>query len=376
MADSPIAFIDLKTQYQQMKGDIKKRLDAVLEHGRYIGGPEITELEATLAEFTGARHAIACSSGTDALLMPLMAWEVGPGDAIFTTPFTFIATAEVISLLGATPVFVDIDPRTFNMDPKCLEKAIEDVKSEGKLRPRGVIPVDLFGLPADYDEINRIADAHQIFVLEDSAQGLGGVYKGRNAGNLALVASTSFYPAKPLGCYGDGGAIFTNDSDMDAMLRSIREHGQGVDRYHNVRLGINGRLDSMQAAVLLVKLEHFSQELDARQTVAEAYGAKLKGVTTPHVPDGYRSAWAQYSVLVDHRDQVRQELSDLGIPTVIYYIVPLHLQPVFVAKYGDQKGRFPVSESVSNRIFSLPMHPNLTSEEVDRIAEAVAKVTA
>jgi len=376
MSTGPISFIDLKTQYQQMESAIKSRVLAVLEHGRYISGPEVTELEEKLAEFTGAKHAIACSSGTDALLMPLMAWELGPGDAVFTTPFTFIATAEVLSLLGVTPIFVDIDPKTFNLDPQALEEAVQAVKREGKLKARGVIPVDLFGLPADYDAINAIAAKHDLFVLEDTAQGLGGIYKGRKAGNLAEVAATSFYPAKPLGGYGDGGAIFTNDGDMAAMLRSIREHGQGVDRYHNVRLGINGRLDSLQAAVLLVKLAHFPEELDARQRVAERYSAKLQGVTVPHIPEGYRSAWAQYSVLSAKRDEVRQNLTGMDIPTVIYYIVPLHLQPVFVARYGNQAGRFPVSERVSSQIFSLPMHPFLKEEEIDRIVEAVAKATS
>lgn len=376
MTAKSIAFIDLKTQYQQMKPDIKSRIDAVLEHGRYIGGPEVTELEEGLSAFTGAKHTIACSSGTDALLMPLMAWNIGPGDAVFTTPFTFIATAEVVSLLGATPVFVDIDPSTFNMDPAALEQAVLDVKKAGNLTPKGVIPVDLFGLPADYDAIQKIADAHELFVLEDTAQGLGGVYKGKTAGNLAEVAATSFYPAKPLGGYGDGGAVFTNDDEMAVKLRSIREHGQGIDRYHNVRLGLNGRLDAMQAAVLLVKLAHFPKELDARNAVAKAYSEKLAGVTTPFVPEGYRSSWAQYSVLHPQRDQVREKLSELGIPSVIYYIVPLHLQPVFEQRYGNQRGHFPVSEQVSSQIFSLPMHPYLTSEEIDRIAEAVAKATA
>lgn len=375
MTADPIAFIDLKTQYQHMKDAIAERITGVLNHGRYIGGPEVTELEQNLAAFTGAKHVVACSSGTDALLMPLMAYDVGPGDAIFTTPFTFIATAEVVSLLGATPVFVDIDPRTFNMDPQALAEAVEEVTRAGKLRPRGIIPVDLFGLPADYDAINQVAEKHGLFVIEDTAQGLGGIYKGRRAGALAEVAATSFYPAKPLGGYGDGGAIFTDSDDMVAKLRSIREHGQGIDRYHNVRLGINGRLDAMQAAILLVKLDHFPKELDARQAVADRYEAKLTGVTTPFIPEGYRSSWAQYSVLSDDRDGVRARLGELGVPTVIYYIVPLHLQPVFIEKYGDQAGKFPVSESVSSRIFSLPMHPYLTEAETDRIAEAMAKVT-
>lgn len=365
-----VQFIDLKTQYKKIEEEVKEGLHRVLEHGRYVMGPEIDELETELAGFAGVKHAISCSSGTDALLMPLMAWGLKPGDAVFTTPFTFIATAEVILLLGAVPVFVDIDPKTFNMDPNLLEEKIKQVKAEGRLTPRGIIPVDLFGLPADYDAINAIANEHELFVLEDAAQSLGGTYKGKPVGGLGHVAATSFYPAKPLGCYGDGGAIFTDDDEMAELLKSIRVHGQGTHRYDNVRVGINGRMDSMQAAVLLAKLKLFPQELKDRQRVADAYAAGLKGVTTAYTPEGYTSAWAQYSVLHDDRDGLMKKLGEEGVPTVIYYPKPLHFQDAF-AEVGFQAGDYPVSEASANRIFSLPMHPFLTTEELDFICAAV-----
>ena len=365
-----IAFMDLKTQFQRMEPAIRKRIDAVLAHGRYIMGPEIEELEANLAELAGVKHVISCSSGTDALLMPLMAYGIQPGDAVFTTPFTFIATAEVIALLGARPVFVDIDPRTFNMDPVKLEAAVIRVKKEGKWRARGVIPVDLFGLAADYDAISKVAEEHDLFVLEDAAQSLGGVYHGRPVGSLGHVAATSFYPAKPLGAYGDAGAIFTDDDELANTLVSIRQHGQGQDKYHNVRVGLNGRMDSIQAAVLLVKLERFGEELAARQKVADWYGQKLKYCTTPFVPTGLQSSWALYSVLLEEREAVVKALNNVRIPSVIYYEVPLHCQEVFV-DLGQGRGSFPVSEKVAGQILSLPMHPFLTETEVDAVAAVV-----
>ncbi len=272
-------FIDLKSQQQKISDRLAQNLQRVLAHGQYIMGPEVNELETRLAAYVGVKHAISCSSGTDALLMPLMAYGVGPGDAIFTTPFTFIATAEVIQLLGATPVFVDIDPQTFNLDPESLAEAVGSLGQNpgtAHLKPKGIIPVDLFGQPADYDRINAIARDHGLFVLEDAAQSFGGTYKGRRAGALAEVAATSFFPAKPLGCYGDGGAIFTDDDGLAEVLRSIRVHGQGKDKYENVRIGLNGRLDTLQAAVLLAKLEIFDQEVVDRQRVARQYGEALK----------------------------------------------------------------------------------------------------
>jgi UDP-2-acetamido-2-deoxy-ribo-hexuluronate aminotransferase len=366
-----IPFIDLKAQFRELEDEIRAGIDRVLTHGQFIMGPEIQELEAGLAEYCGVKHAISCSSGTDALLMPLMAYGVGPGDAIFTTTFTFVATAEVISLLGATPVFVDIDPRTFNIDPEKLAAAIQQTQSAGTLRPRGVITVDLFGLPADYDSIAEVADKNGLFILEDAAQSFGGLYKGRKAGSLGNVAATSFFPAKPLGCYGDGGAVLTDDDDIAARLKSIRVHGQGSDKYENVRIGINGRLDTLQAAILLPKLKALPGEMKARQRVAERYSSGLGNVVeTPHVPEGYTSAWAQYSVLCDDRDGVQATLKEAGIPTAIYYPKPLHMQGAYVS-LGQGQGSFPESERAAQRIISLPLHPYLDEETQRTIIDAV-----
>jgi len=365
-----INFIDLKAQQQTIYPQILERVQRVLDHGQYIMGPEITELETRLAAYVGVKHAISCSSGTDALLMPLMAYGVGPGDAIFTPPFTFIATAEVIQLLGATPVFVDIDPRTFNISPPALEEAIANLSRNPKtapLRPRGIIPVDLFGQPADYDRINAVAGKYGLFVLEDAAQSFGGAYKGQRAGSLAEVAATSFFPAKPLGCYGDGGAIFTDNDELAAVLRSIRIHGQGTHKYDNVRLGINGRLDTIQAAILLAKLEVFDQEVEGRQAAAQCYSQALQAVVeVPYVAPECLSVWAQYSVLSDRREALQAKLKAAGIPTAVYYPLPLHLQGAFT-HLGYQPGDFPVSEQAAQRIFSLPMHPYLNEADQAKI---------
>jgi UDP-2-acetamido-2-deoxy-ribo-hexuluronate aminotransferase len=367
-----IPFIDLKAQLRELEDEIRSGIDRVLEHGQFIMGPEVQELETALARFSGVKHVISCSSGTDALLMPLMAYGIGPGDAVFTTPFTFVATAEVISLLGATPVFVDIVPRTFNISPEKLATAIEKTRVAGTLQPRGVITVDLFGLPADYDSIASVADENSLFVLEDAAQSFGALYKGRNAGSLGHVAATSFFPAKPLSCYGDGGAVFTDDGELAARLRSIRIHGQGSDKYENVRIGINGRLDTLQAAILLPKLKALRGELEARQRVAERYRSGLGNVVeTPYVPDGCTSAWAQYSVLSDDRTQVQAALKDAGVPTAIYYPKPLHLQSAY-AHLGQGQGVFPASEAVAQRIFSLPFHPYLDQDTQGAIIDAVS----
>lgn len=375
-------FIDLKQQYERLKPRIHERINQVLAHGKFIMGPEVGELEKNLAAFVGAKHCVSCSNGTDALLLSLMAHKVGPGDAVFTTPFTFIATAEVICLLGATPVFVDIDPETYNIDPGKLELTITETE-QGKgfvrggmqvLKPKGIIAVDLFGLPADYDAINRIARQHGLFVLEDAAQSLGGSYKGKRVGNLTDIAATSFFPAKPLGGYGDGGAIFTNDEVMASNLRSLREHGKGSHKYDNVRIGINGRLDTLQAAILLSKLEVFEGEIKMRQDVAGRYSSALKEfVQIPFIPDGLASAWAQYSVVTDHREACLNALKEKGIPTAIYYPRPLHLQTAF-ACLGYRAGDFPFAERLSERIFSLPMHPYLDSAEQDKIIEAVREL--
>ena len=375
MSEKRLDFIDLKTQQQKILPALKERIQRVLGHGQYILGPEVTELEERLADYVGVKHAVSCSSGTDALLMPLMAYQVGPGDAIFTTPFTFIATAEVIQLLGATPVFVDIDPKTFNILPAALEEAIVNLGKSPRtasLKPRGIIPVDLFGQPADYDEINALARRHGLFVLEDAAQSFGATYRGRRAGSLAEVAATSFFPAKPLGGYGDGGAVFTNDDALMEVLKSIRVHGQGTNKYENVRLGLNGRLDTLQAAILLAKLEIFDQEIADRQKVAQRYGAGLRNIVeVPYVSAACTSVWAQYSVLSDRRAELQQKLQAAGIPSAVYYPLPLHLQGAF-AHLGHQPGDFPSSEKAAARIFSLPMHPYLTEADQGLIIKVLS----
>ena len=382
-------FIDLAAQQRRIRQTIEKNILTVLDHGKYIMGPEITDLEERLAAYTGVPHAIGCSSGTDALLMALMAYEVGPGDAVLTTPFTFIATAEVIRLLGATPVFVDIDPVTFNIDPHRLKTAIEALKEgaagnhplpsnagKGKLTPRGIIPVDLFGLPADYDSILETAREYGLFVIEDAAQSFGAEYRGRKACSLAPVGCTSFFPAKPLGCYGDGGAVFTDDENLLEKMLSVRIHGQGHDKYDNIRIGINGRLDAIQAAVLLAKLDIFPEEVVLRQQAADRYGALLAGIsglTLPAVPENYTSVWAQYSILAKdetHRSALLEKLKAAGIPTAVYYPKPLHMQTAFTG-LGHQPGDFPVSEDCARRIFSLPMHPYLKEADQERIAEVL-----
>ncbi len=383
-------FIDLAAQQRRIRQTIEKNILTVLDHGIYIMGPEITELEKRLGAYTGVRHALGCSSGTDALLMALMAYEVGPGDAVLTTPFTFIATAEVIRLLGATPVFVDIDPATFNMDPGRLRTAIEALKTDaaqnhplpsnaggGKLTPRGIIPVDLFGLPADYDAISKVAEKYGLFVIEDAAQSFGAEYHGRKTCSLAPVGCTSFFPAKPLGCYGDGGAVFTDDEDLLDKMLSVRVHGQGQDRYDNIRIGINGRLDAIQAAVLLAKLDIFPEEVVLRQQAADRYGALLAGIsdlTLPAVPENYTSVWAQYSILAKdetHRSHLLAGLKAADIPTAVYYPKPLHMQTAFTG-LGYQPGDFPASEDCARRIFSLPMHPYLRKADQERVTQVLS----
>ena len=391
-AAMPIAFNDLKGQQNDIRPALETGIHRVLQHGQYIMGSEVKELEDKLAAYAGIKHAIGCASGTDALLMALMAHNVGPGDAIFTTPFTFIAAAEVIGLLGATPVFVDIDPATFNIAPDKLEKAIIALKSNdpsshplplnsalstqsSALNPKGVIPVNLFGLPADYDAINTIAKDHGLFVIEDAAQSFGAEYKGKKSCSLADIACTSFFPAKPFGCYGDGGMCFTADDGLAEILRSIRLHGKGSHKYDNVRIGINGRLDTLQAAILLAKFEIFPEEVEARQKVAQNYTKALSlqysVLSTPIIPAGYKSVWAQYSLLAEDeakRSTLMDKLKAAGIPTAIYYPKPLHLQSAF-ASLGYKSGAFPISENVANRIFSLPMHPYLTETDQTNIAQ-------
>jgi len=390
-----IQFIDLAAQQKAICSNLQNRISAVMSHGKYIMGPEVSELEEKLAAFTGAKHAISCSSGTDALLMALMAYGIGPGDAVFTSPFTFIATAETIALLGATPVYVDIDAKTFNLDPSKLETAIAALKendstayplpqtggqpnesNQEQLRPRGIIGVDLFGLPADYNSINAIAKKHGLFVIEDAAQSFGALYHEKKAGCLSDIAATSFFPAKPLGGYGDGGAVFTNDDDLADKIQSIRVHGKGKDKYDNVRVGINGRLDTIQAAVLLEKLSIFPDEIKQRNRAADQYAKALKDlVVTPFVPEESTCVWAQYSVISNSREQILSALRQAGIPTAIYYPKPLHQQSAF-AYLGYNTGDFPVSEKTSQNIFSLPMHPYLENAVIQFIADNIRSVLA
>ncbi|MCP4672677.1 MAG: DegT/DnrJ/EryC1/StrS family aminotransferase [Desulfobacula sp.] len=374
MIMKPIEFVDLKAQASLIGGDIKGSIDRVLSHGSFIMGPEVLELEEKLSEFTGARHVVSCSSGTDALLLVLMALGIGPGDAVFTSPFTFIATAEVISLLGAVPVFVDIDKDTFNMDPFKLKEAIEGIDkglSKG-LRPKCVIPVDIFGLPAQYEAINKIANKYNLCVIEDGAQSLGAKAGDKMACNLTQAGTTSFFPAKPLGCYGDGGAIFTNDSSLNEKLISIRVHGKGRHKYDNVRIGINGRMDTLQAAVLIQKMKIFKDELKKRAMIARQYRERLKGlVQFQKIPDRFTSAWAQFSFLSEDRPGIIATLEANKIPHAIYYPKPLHLQGAFsMLKY--KKGDFMVAEKVADTILSIPMHPYLREEQIEFITETIA----
>ena len=366
-------FINLKEQQNIIRNKIEERIKNVLNHGKYIMGPEVTELEERLADYVGLKHCISCSSGTDALLIPLMAKGIGPGDAVLTTPFTYIATAEVIALIGAVPVFVDIYSTTFNMDPDGIKGAVEKAIDKG-LHPKAIIPVDLFGLPARYRLIEKEAKIHNLFIIEDAAQGFGGSIRGQKAGSFGDVATTSFFPAKPLGCYGDGGAIFTDDEELTKKMRSIRIHGSGNDKYDNVRPGINGRLDTIQAAILLEKLKIFDNELLLRNQKAAYYSENIdKKFKGPLIPKDYLSSWAQYSILPGSRpdmDYTMGKLKKESIPSMIYYRIPLHLQKVFY-DLGYEKGQFPVSEKIADQIFSIPMHPYLTKNEQDKILEVM-----
>ena len=357
-------FIDIKRQYERCQQDIDSQIRAVLNGAAFIMGKEVGELESQLAQYAGTKHAIACASGTDALQLVLMAYGIKPGDEIITTPFTFIATAETISLLGAKPVFVDIRRDTFNIDPEKIKKTITP-------RTKGIIPVDIFGQCADYDEINQIARGHGLFVIEDAAQSFGAKYKGKMACSLADAGCASFFPAKPLGCYGDGGMIFTDDQKKAEALKSLRSHGTGSHKYEHVRIGINSRLDTLQAGILLAKFKHFPKEIDLRNQAADYYTARLKAkFETPQVLSINRSVYAQYNILVDNREALQKRLWEQGIPTAVYYPKPLHLQTAY-ADLGYKKGDFPVTEHVCDHILALPMHPYLSKEEQDFIIEKV-----
>ena len=372
-------FIDLKTQYGELKSEIDARIQAVLDRQAFIQGPEVRELEDALAAFSGAKRVVTCANGTDALQLALMALEIGPGDAVFVPSFTYTATAEVILLLGAQPVFVDSDPDTFNIDFASAEEAIVRTREAGRLRPAAIMTVDLFGQPVDYDRARELADRHGLAFISDAAQGFGADYKGRRVGSgLADITTTSFFPAKPLGCYGDGGAVFTDDDRLADTIRSICLHGKGEAKYDVVRVGVNSRLDTLQAAILLPKLAAFADELEKRHQVANAYIARLKQyVTTPVAAEGdSRFAWAQFTIKVDNRDEVQARLKDAGVPSNVYYPLPMHLQPAY-RQYGEGEGSMPVAEALSKTVLSLPMHPYLSEAEIDQVCEAVtAAVTA
>ena len=369
-------FIDLKAQQKLIREKIDRRIKKVLDHGQYIMGPEVDELEERLSSYVNVKHCISCSSGTDALLIPLLAMNIGPGDAVITTPFTYIATAEVIALVGATPIFCDIYDRTFNINPEELQKAY-DLAILKNLNPRAIMPVDLFGLPARYRLIEKFAKENNMMIIEDAAQGFGGAINGKIAGSFGDVSATSFFPAKPLGCYGDGGAIFTNDDELAQKMKSIRVHGGGKDKYENERIGINGRLDSIQAAVLLEKIEVFDKELNFRNNVANYYTQNINNMFTPPlIPNKYYSSWAQYSIILPEgtkRDELVNKLKNNDIPSMIYYKIPVHLQNGY-DKYFDEDYNLVVSEKISKKILSIPMHPYLSEVEQDRVLNFLEKL--
>jgi len=373
---TPIPFLDLKAQQARLAGNLRPRLDAVLAHCQFVMGPEVAELEARLAAYCGAKHCVGVSSGTDALQIAMMAEGIGPGDAVFLPAFTYTATAEVPLVLGATPVFVDVDPHTFQIDPAHLEARIAAVAAEGRLRPRAVVGVDLFGQPADWPALNRIAAAHGLFTLDDLAQSFGAALHGRKLGTQAMATATSFFPSKPLGAYGDGGALFTDDDDRAELFRSLRTHGEGKTRYEVLRTGMNGRLDTMQAAILLAKLDVFEQELATRDRIAAAYDQRLGNLLTipARVPDS-ASAWAIYAVLLPDeatRTRLMAGLKELGVPSAVYYPRPLHRQPAYAGSHDGTA--LPVSEDLAIRIMALPIHPDLSDEQVERVCDAVRAV--
>jgi len=365
---SMIPFLDLKPQYQELEVQINQRIQTILNHGQFILGPEVVECEKALAEFTGSPYCLTMSSGTDALLVALMALGIKPGDEVITTAFSFFATAEVISLLGAEPVFVDIDPVTYNINPSLIERAITK-------KTKLIMPVSLYGQVADMDAINAIAEKHHLDVVEDAAQSFGGVYKTKRSCNVSKISATSFFPAKPLGCYGDGGAVFTTDKKFYELMSQLRVHGQ-ESRYHHTQLGINGRLDTIQCAVITEKLKRFPWELKKRDEIAKRYNhafQRLEGrLVTPFVKSGLISAWAQYTVLVDHRDDFAVKLKDKGVPTSVHYPTPIHHQPIY--KHLRDKFHLPETIKAAARCISLPMYPDLTPENQDRVIAAVLDV--
>ena len=366
-----IPFIDLNAQRARIKDRIDTAVMKVLDEGRYILGPEVTELEARLAEFAGIGRALGCANGTDAILIPLMAMGIGRGDAVFVPSFTFAATAEVVVLAGATPVFVDIDPDTYNMSATSLSEAIEAVQKAGELTPRAVIAVDLFGQPADYPALAPIARDHGLKLISDCAQAYGSTLDGKASLHWADVLTVSFYPAKPLGAYGDGGAVLCKDDDLYATMKSVRVHGEGASRYEYARIGLNSRLDTIQAAILLAKLDVFSDEIRMRQAVADAYAAGFgNAVRTPHIITGAQSTWAQYTIEVAERDAFRAHLAEQGVPTAIYYPIPLHMHEPYAACPRAPRG-LPATEAAALRVVSLPMHPDMPADDTNRVVTAV-----
>jgi len=371
MAPSPpeVPFVDLKAQYAVLEQRIQTRINKVLAEAKYVLGPEVQELEAELARFAGVRNVVGVANGTEALKIALLADGIGPGDAVFVPAFTFLASAEVIVEIGATPIFVDIEEQTFTMDPADLSHCIEGIIKQGTVRPAAIMPVDLFGLPANYAAINALAEQHGLMVLADAAQSLGGSINGRRVGSLADVTATSFYPSKPLGCYGDGGGIFVDDDERAAKMRIIRGHG--LDSGSAVCIGLNSRLDTLQAAILLAKLEVFEEEIKARAQIADWYGSRLAdiAITATH-PDGYQSAWGVYSILIKNRDEVRAELIKQGIACAVYYATPLHRQPAY-QQFSSGEGSLPVTDKISHGIISLPMSGYVSEETVDRICSVI-----
>ena len=391
-------FRDLKKQYQVLRNEMDRAVLDAMASGAYIMGPQVRELEQQLAEYVGVKHCLTCANGTDALTLALKAWGIGPGDAVFVPDFTFFSSAEVVPLEGATPVFVDVCEETFNIDAADLERAVKEVLAEGRLRPRVVVAVDLFGLPADYQAVRAVADRYGLLVLEDGAQGFGGTIGGKRACSFGDIATTSFFPAKPLGCYGDGGAVFTDNDEWASLIASYRVHGKGTFKYDNVRIGLNSRLDTLQAAVLQVKLKAFAEyELDDINAAAEKYTERLKDiVATPVIPAGFRSSWAQYTIKLKdaaQRDALQAALKAEGIPSMVYYPKPLHLQTAFADTHvglrppQDDSLSFraepqaesrnldlcPVATSLCSRVLSLPLHPYITEEQIDTVCNAIRK---
>ena len=368
-------FRDLKQQYRVLQKEVDKAMLDAAASGAFIMGPQVKELEAQLADYVGVKHCLTCANGTDALTLALKAWGIGHGDAVFVPDFTFFSSAEVVSLEGATPVFVDVCEETFNLDPVDLEYAITQVKAEGKLNPRVIVAVDLFGLPANYLQIREIANRYGLLILEDGAQGFGGSINGQKACSFGDIATTSFFPAKPLGCYGDGGAVFTDNDEWATLISSYRVHGKGSFKYDNVRIGLNSRLDTIQAAILQVKLKAFKDyELNAVNTAAERYTSLLRGIVeTPVIPNSFGSSWAQYTICLkdkDTRDALQTSLKASGIPAMVYYPKPMHLQTAFA---GIDTRQCPTATSLCDRVLSLPMHPYLTEEDIKTVCDAVKK---